>query len=314
MSNRFSRNDDFGSSFLPEDYVAAKGETKANLLAVMLFSVVMFGVVSAFLFTNRRWESVKTERQRIVILYEQESQKIEQLKQLEHQRTQMLQKAAITTALIENVPRSVLLGDIVMRSPDDITLMEIELKSKRIIVKAPIPAASNKKTRSLRAKSGQTKTQTPTQPAAPKFEYRLSIIGVSQNNTQVADYLANLQDSELLDEVELEYITSTVESDVKLRKFKIVCRLRPDADARDLQVVKDMQDLVDEVESEMAGEPEGDQADGELTEGDPLEGEPTEGDPANGEVVDGAAPADPDKTQDEPVESVTDASDAKEEG
>jgi len=247
MSNLFGRNDDLGSSFLPEDYVAAKGETKANLLAVLLFSIVMFGVVSAFLFTNRRWESVKTERQRIEVLYEQETQKIEQLKDLEKQRAQMLQKAEITTALIEKVPRSVLLGDLVMRAPDDLIFMEIELKSKRLIKKAPPQKNGKAKTKSLRAKPGGTAANTPPAPAAPKFEYGLSIMGVAQNNTQVADYLANLQDSELLAHVELEYISSTIENEVKLRKFKIVCRLRDDADARDLQVVKTDAEPIDSV-------------------------------------------------------------------
>src|SRR5262245_52717864 len=132
MRNPFARTDAGNSSFLPQDYVARKAEMRANLLCLALFGVVMFGVVAAFFVTNRQWLQVRQEQQSITTRYSSEAAKIEQLKLLEGQKAEMLEKAEVTTALIEKVPRSRLLSELVNRMPQDITLLELSLISKRI--------------------------------------------------------------------------------------------------------------------------------------------------------------------------------------
>jgi len=233
MSNPFQRAEDPSKSFLPDEYGAAKGESKANFLAVLLFSVVMFGVVSAFLMTNRRWEAVKSEQRRVEALYADEAQKIEQLKALEKSREDMIRRLEITNILVEKVPRSVLLDEISRLAPEGLTFMEIELDSKRLA--APVAAAL----------TGNNKdTEVPAEPKlrAPKFEYNLSIIGVARSNSEIADYLTSLQGSALLRRVELEYIRSTIEQDTPMRKFKIGAVIPPDADASVLEVVDDLRE------------------------------------------------------------------------
>src|ERR1043165_4975506 len=138
MWKPFVRPDQQGASFLPQDYVARKAEMRANLICLSLFGVVMFCVVAAFFVTNRQWLQVRKSQATITAQYTQEAAKIEQLKLLEKEKGEMMDKAEITTALIERVPRSVLMSELITRMPDDITLLELSLISKR--VKEPVVA------------------------------------------------------------------------------------------------------------------------------------------------------------------------------
>lgn len=232
----FKRPDAGSRGFLPAEYVERKTEGRFYALTLALFFTVMLGVVGAFLVTNQRWSSVRSDQRAINAQYEQAAVKLEQLKSLEAQRTQMLDKARITTALLEPVPRSVLLAEMVTALPRGVTLLEVKLQSKRIKMAAPPPDPKAKPaaSRSL-SKPGVAAPTKPTEPPKvepPRFEYTLTIVGVASDNNQVADYLRLLQQSPLLTSVELLYIAQTTLDTLDLRRFEIVARLRDDADPR----------------------------------------------------------------------------------
>jgi Tfp pilus assembly protein PilN len=261
MWKPFVRPDQQGASFLPQDYVARKAEMRANLICLSLFGVVMFCVVAAFFVTNRQWLQVRRNQQSITTQYTQEAIKIEQLKQLENQKTEMMEKAEITTALIERVPRSILLAELIQRMPDDITLLELNLISKRI--KDPLPppptpgskatgpqiktisASGQSSTGNLGGKSAtgtaQGKPETaPEKIAPPRFEYTLKMIGVARVNNNIADYIQELKRCQLLENPDLKYIKEVTIEKLDLRKFEIEARIRTDADARGIEPVKDL--------------------------------------------------------------------------
>src|SRR3954471_5140703 len=139
MKLPFKRSDSGGGSFLPQEYVERRAELRANLLCLALFGVVMFGVIGAFFVPNRQWLTVKRARDSIAAQYAQEAARIEQLKLLEKQKTEIMDKAEVSTALIERVRRSVLLSELANRKPDEVTLIEVSLSAKRI-QQAPPPA------------------------------------------------------------------------------------------------------------------------------------------------------------------------------
>lgn len=227
------------ATFLPADYVARKGEQRANLLSLALFGVVMLGVVGAFGVTNRAWVSVREERLKVDELYAAEAEKIEQLKLLEQQRAQMMEKAEVTAALVENVPRSVLLGELVLRLPKDVKLTGLDLKSKRIeaIVAPPTTAAPPPK-QVVRSLADTAKKTEPTKPKVvpPRFEYTMTLTGVAGNNNDIADYIAGLRDCALLKDVELSFIKETKVLERELRQFEVQAKIRPEADGRALAV------------------------------------------------------------------------------
>jgi Tfp pilus assembly protein PilN len=253
MKNPFQRGDKGGGggSFLPEDYVARKVELRANLLCLSLFGVVMFGVVAAFFVTNRQWLNVRREQEAITVQYTEQAQKIEQLKELESQKASMIAKAEVTTALIEKVPRSVLMAELITRMPREITLLDLELTSKRI--KDPVPAAGAQAAAQPKIKSiggpgvvAQNPGAAPTPPAdtkvrPPRFEYKLKITGVARVNNDIADYMAGLQECPLLEKVEFKHIRSKTIDKVDWREFIIEAVIRSDADARGIGPVKDPQ-------------------------------------------------------------------------
>jgi Tfp pilus assembly protein PilN len=261
MPSPLSQPQTASGSFLPEDYITRKAEMRASFFTLVLFGVVMFGVVAAFFVTNRQWLTVRSEQEAINVLYTQEAQKIDQLKSLETQKRQMLNRAEVTTALLEKVPRSVLLAELVTRMPREVVLLDLELTSKRIVettdptkggttgpvkVKSLVPppvrsgeavrpgAPPPKKPAAAPAKApaGDGAVEEEPKVLPPRFEYTLALTGVAKVNNDIADYLQSLKACTLLEKVDLQYITETKIGETEMRKFQIVAGIRKDADAR----------------------------------------------------------------------------------
>jgi len=245
MKSIFGKSAPTDGSFLPEDYVARKAESRANFIAVFLFSIVMFLVVSAFFVTHRRWTTIRVEQVAINDEYAQEKLKIEQLETLDKERARMLAKAEVTTALLEKIPRSVLMAELTSKVPSNVTIEEMELTSKRIDPNKEFrlvdekPKAGPVKTLAPKPKPGAAKVETKAPEAkpeikAPRFESAVKISGLSTVYNDITDYAAILQASPLLERVELVFIKEAKFEDRELHKFEILAQLRANADARAL--------------------------------------------------------------------------------
>jgi Tfp pilus assembly protein PilN len=260
MANPFRSSDAQGASFLPEDYVRRRAEMRANFISLGLFGVVMFGVIGAFFVTNRQWMTVREEQRTVNQEYAAEAKKIDQLQQIEDQKTEMISKAELTTALLEKVPRSILLAELITRMPKDVTLLDLSLASRRLAVEgAPKLEKKAAKTGSLskpatkpadKGKAGDkpdakaddksaAKDAPPDKPRVvpPKFEFSLKLDGVARVNNDITDYLAALNACPLIEAVELTFIKSKTMNDVDLREFEITARIRSAADARSIEPV-----------------------------------------------------------------------------
>lgn len=232
-------------SFLPEDYLQRKEEARANFVNLLLFLVVLFGVVGAFFVTNRQWNNVRTQQAEINGLYAAEAEKIQQLQQLEAQKAEMLEKAEVTTALIERVPRSILLAEVINRMPEKLTLTELNMVGKRIREDPPKKPGAKPKSLAASTKGGAAK-----KPAAgkagpkeeevararpPRMEFTVSLIGLSASDEDVADFHASLKECPLLDRVDLVSSVASKIDDVVMRKFRIEAMIKPGADARSIE-------------------------------------------------------------------------------
>ena len=229
-------------SFLPEDYVKSKGERRANMLSLTLFGVMMLAVVGAFFATNRKWMSVRDEQRSVNALYVREAEKIEGLKELEKQRSEMITKAEVTAALVERVPRSVLFAELVRRMPQNLTLTEFELTSEEVKVARgssrssgvrTLSGSSDSKSKSKKSKSKE-KEEAESTVYIPQYTQKLKIVGVGLENDDIADYIENLRACELLDGVELKFIKESKIDGVLLRSFELGALIRTGADARGL--------------------------------------------------------------------------------
>ncbi len=245
MKNPFSNlsNQTSTSGFLPEDYLAKKAERRSNLVLLTLFFVVIFCVVGAFFVTNQQWSSVKTQQKMINIRYTQAAQQIEQLKELKAEEEQKNRKAELISALIEKAPRSVLLSQFINRMPERLTLLEVELSSKRAGVKkskSKKRSSAKKGGTSLAKKSKSDDANGETSGPRPlRYNTTVTIVGVAVGHQEVAWYVSELQDCPLLEQVELKYSQNTIIDDRGLYKFRIEATLVANADARELTPIED---------------------------------------------------------------------------
>lgn len=226
------------TSFLPEDYLAQKAERRTNLISLTLFAVVMIAVVGAFFVTNRQARLLKQEQDKINIDYQQAATKIQELQELEAQQAEMLEKAVLAGALVERVPRSILLAELINRMPDKLALLTFDMKSEKMKPPAPGPGAKDDKGR-LAVKPGgraQTKQEagetTKEKIEPPRFKVTIAMIGVAPSDTEVSRYMADLNAFELVRDVSLEYSEQKEIEGISMRQFKINMTLDSNADVR----------------------------------------------------------------------------------
>ncbi len=239
MLHSSQSNNEADTSFLPHDYLARKADRRTDIVCLSLFTVVLFGVVSAFFVTNRQWSSVKKQQQSINVRYTEAAQQIKQFKALEEQKTLMLAKAELTTALIEKAPRSLLLADLINRMPDNLSLLELDLVSKQIKMAPNRRTNKSTKAKSLagrgsrsRGKGANGKDEKAPPPKAPKYTTTLVLVGIAPGHEEVSAYLTTLEESPLLKDVDLKFSEVTMFDDRNLNKFRIEAKLRVDVDAR----------------------------------------------------------------------------------
>lgn len=222
-------------SFLPEDYLARKAERRTNVFAVTMFTVVMFGVIGAFFVTNRQWHDVHLHQRTVNVQFAQAAENIKQLEELEKQKAELLERADLTTALVEPINRSVLLSEIINRAPARTTILEIALDSKRMDRAIPRRSVNQEAGESLTQKNAKSRNQKDAKPEpvilAPRYESSLTIIGIVPRNTDVARYLAALQRCELLRQVELIQTEKTTIRDREVFRFRIEAGINPNSDA-----------------------------------------------------------------------------------
>ncbi|MFN7374360.1 MAG: PilN domain-containing protein [bacterium] len=217
------------ASFLPEDYLQRKRESKALILNLVLFAGMISAVGGAFLVTDRQWSAVHFEQAEVGAEYAREAAKIEQLKVMEAQKQQLLYRAEVTTALIERVPRSILLAEIVNRLPEGITLTDLVMESTRVAPPAPPKDAAAKSLADMPVAAKDPKAPPP-KPKPPTLEFKLLIAGLAPTDTFVADFQSNLKKCPLLDRVDLVSTVELIDKDRTLRRFRLEASIKPDAD------------------------------------------------------------------------------------
>ena len=260
MKNPFTHSEQqYDGSFLPEDYVARRAEVRANFLALVLFGIVVFSIVAAFFVSNRQWTTVKDQRAIIAAEYALAQRGIDQLKKLDEQKKEMLDKAEVTTALIERIPRSVLLSQLVQRMPEQITLLDLKLESKKAIVPKAAVKKPNQVMRGTLTRGGKAPNVEKPRVVAPSYTYTVTIIGVTQKNEHITDYLSSLNQCDLFDRVDLQHIKERTIDEVDLREFEIKIKISQTADARSVQSPEQLKQGSESVATKRLSEVDGEE-------------------------------------------------------
>ena len=226
------------ASFLPEDYLAKKAERRTNFICLVLFVVVMIGVFLAFMFTNQRYTEVKNRQALINTDYHEAAEEIKLFQELDEQKQEMVHKAELVAALVEPVPRSNILSEVVNRMPDRLSLVGFTLESEKLKPILPVRDSDNKKTGSLkgpeRAKTKEEAAEENQRVLPPRYRTKMTLTGVAPTDQEVARYLAELNACPLLTDVILKYSEEKEFDGQILREFKFDMKLAPDADVLEL--------------------------------------------------------------------------------
>lgn len=224
-----SKNKDL--SFLPADYVERRIEQRTNIICLTLFGVVIAGVIGAKMVSLRHANEVKRQRAEINAEFAEAARRIEQLNELQRRKDEMLRKAQVTGRLLEPMPRTFLLADLINRMPPTLSLFELELDSK--VDRTTLPVIN--KSKAAMKNKGKNADKTPEPDPVPQYVVTLKLVGVAPTDVQVAQYMSALSRSEVLSDVNLRFSEESKIEDSVMRKFHIDMTLNTDADVRQIE-------------------------------------------------------------------------------
>jgi len=232
-------------SFLPEDYLERRAQRRTNFLCITLFLIVMAAVVGAFFVTDQQRQEVRHLRNDVNAQFIDAAERLEQLEQLREQKARMLRKAEVTGALVEKVPRRLIVSEIVNSMPDSVSLTQFAMETedqKQDRPRTELEAQKNRRT--LRSKAAAERLARADLAPEPVVKIKptvttLELAGLARTDVEVADFMTALRRSPLFTEVVLQEIKPIAESKRKdhgdLRVFKVGMQLNEKANVFEMK-------------------------------------------------------------------------------
>ena len=219
-------------SFLPDDYLETKRQRRTNVVCAVLFLGMMGAIGTAFSVIEKSLREVEKQHQQVNVQYAEAAKSIEQVKQMQDKQRKMGQQAELAASLLEKVPRSFLLAEMTNAMPAGVSLMDVKLESKtRSANTGGGKSQFEVKKAAMDANSGRGKGAAPA-PQAKVYDVSLRVFGVADNDVQVAQFMAKLNTSHLLQDVNLVISDEFVVSETKMRKFEIEMVINPNAEVQ----------------------------------------------------------------------------------
>ena len=223
-------------SFLPEDYLDVKRQRRTNVICAGLFLVLMGGIGATFMIVERSLRNVEREHQEVDKQFTEAAKKIEQVRQMQDKQRKMAQQAELTSSLLEKVPRSFLLAELTNAMPAGISLLDLQLVSSPRQAGQQNNSSGGDKTQFQMKKAameaaagGSSKGMAPV-PQAKLYDVKLLVDGMADTDMQVAQYMARLNRSKLLQDVNLVISDEYTYQEKKVRKFKMEIMVNPNAE------------------------------------------------------------------------------------
>ena len=224
---------DSNMSFLPEDYVERRIERRTNIMCLSLFGVVLIAVVGAFVVTTHQRRDVERRQQEINAAYAEAARRIEQLDDLQQRKRHLLRKARVTATLVEPVPRTFILSELINRMPATVSLTEFKLTS----TKQAEPTLPVLTTAAIEQQGpgAHVLNAIVAQPQITRYDVTLTLTGLAPTDVQVAQYMTDLGRCELFSDISLVFSEETPMEGQLMRRFKVEMTLDEEADARRIE-------------------------------------------------------------------------------
>ncbi|MEJ5259896.1 MAG: PilN domain-containing protein [Anaerohalosphaeraceae bacterium] len=221
-------------NFVPDDYIQQRQSSRANSLYLILLVAVLCGIGATFSVLKMRQRSVQAELNELSRQLSQAKEQIAKLEELKSKNKTRLNVMMMTASLIEPVPRSILLACLTNNLPGGVSLTALDMK-ERERPKTPTPASAAPKAGTAQKPTASVKPGPATANAAssvpaapPEPEVTLTIEGLAPSDIEVANYIANLSEAVLFDQVQLVQSQERDVEGIKFREFRLTARIRPD--------------------------------------------------------------------------------------
>ena len=187
------------------------------------------GVAGAVLVTEQRRKNLDQRAQQVSNQVAQAEQSLKQLEAVESRRKQVIDKARTSAALIETIPQSLIIAMVTNKLPEGAALIDYQMKTRELQSQIILAKAQEKKIKPLaKKKAGAEEPPKPLGP--PRIETTLELTGIAWSDMQVAEFVANLNRSPLLENVDLQYAKEHEQDGEQLRLFEVHAKLADDAD------------------------------------------------------------------------------------
>ncbi|MGN6367224.1 MAG: PilN domain-containing protein [Phycisphaerae bacterium] len=217
-------------NFLPEDYVEKRQAARTAVICVGLLVVVVSGIVATWWYKEHfAAKAIYDYEAQVNQQFEDANKQILEVQEIDREKAKMMQKAELTTMLMEKVRRSALLEELARLQPKGVNLVDFELKSKEL----PRPPISEEEKKKREAAHLPPEPEKP-----PEVQVNIDIVGTASNDSQVTQYVSALNKSNLLSDVNLLFAEeakkdNTEDSEV-IRKFHVEMKINPKADLRQM--------------------------------------------------------------------------------
>lgn len=209
-------------NFVPDDYVQGNESRRANLMCLVLFSVVMAVLGGSFVMIKIRQKACNAEESLVSAKMARMQESIKQFEELQTRRKEMMRTALTTAELIEPVPRSVVLASLTNNLPAGVSLVKLSLIQKEPSNRPRRRNASRNRYEAAKHPGG---SESDSLSGEKSLETHLDIEGMAPSDLQVAAYIEQLGCSALLTEVALVESKEKKIDDTSFRHFKLKAML-----------------------------------------------------------------------------------------
>lgn len=215
-------------SFLPDDYLETKRQRRTNVICATLFLVIMSGIGTAFSFMEKSLRQAEKNNQEACKQYADAASRIEQERQMQEKQLKMNSQAELTASLLEKVPRSVLLAELTNAKPTGVSFLDVLLDSK---IRQGNTQGAGKTQFEMKRAEAQAANAKPA-PQAKLYDVTVRITGICDNDIQVSQFIANLNHSKLVRDVNLLISDEFAVNNNKMRKFQLEMMIDPSAEVQ----------------------------------------------------------------------------------
>ena len=209
--------------FVPNEYIQQRQSSRANFMYLVLFMVLMGALAITFSIIKVRERSVKSSLAVVEAKMVEAHGQIAQLEELQAKGKAMMATMGMAAELLEPVPKSVILACLTNNMPSGVSLLELKVTAKK--TKAPVSSTASASQYQAATAAANT---SPTVSKEKLLETHIEIKGIAPSDIEVANYIARLGGSVLLENVALVESKEHKIDNTKFREFKLTAIVRFD--------------------------------------------------------------------------------------